>query len=349
MNTAFDELDGYDSPDKAAEFEFKKTQDPATGTVPRDRLISAISYTDSLKKILPFQVIAGYGNWTERGPSYDAVGASNGNTRANSGIASGRIRAILVDASDASGNTVWIGGVNGGLWKTTDITASPATWNFVNDFFSNMAITSICQNPASTSTMYFCTGEANFNADAVGGDGVFKSADGGNTWSQLASTTGASFDYCTKIVCDASGNVYLTTRSGVFRSTDGGSSWTTITPSGLSTSRFSDMEISSTGRLHVSAGQFSTCAYRYTDNPSTVTSGTWTSPTSGYPASSIRIEIGCNGNTLYALPSDASYQVPTIYKSTDGGANWLQQRAAGRRLGQRTGLVFAGGGYRWFG
>lgn len=330
------EADRYDGPDKAAEFEFNRTKDP-TGKVPRERLVTAMSYTDSLKQVLPFQLIAGYGNWTERGPSFDAVGPSNGNTRANSGITSGRIRAIMVDASDATGNTVWVGGVAGGLWKTTDITASPATWNFVSDFLSNMAITSICQNPSSPSTMYFCTGEANFNLDAVAGDGIFKSTDGGVNWTQLASTTGASFDYCSKILCDAAGNVYVTTRSGVFRSTNGGTSWTTITPSGLSTSRFSDMELSSTGRLHVSAGQFSTCAYRFTDNPSTVTSGTWTSPTTGYPVSSVRIELGCNGNTLYALPSDNSYQVPTIYKSTDGGANWAAttgQPTAGWASGQ---------------
>lgn len=336
-NAGNEENDKYDGPDKAAEFEFNRTKDPATGTVPRSRLMKALLYTDSLKKILPFQLIAGYGNWTERGPNYDAVGASNGNTRANSGITSGRIRAILVDAADATGNTVWVGGVGGGLWKTTDITASPATWTFVNDFFSNMAITSICQNPASTSTMYFCTGEAFFNADAVAGDGIFKSTNSGATWTQLASTTGTNFDYCSKILCDATGNVYVTTRAGVFRSTDGGTTWTSITPSGLSTSRFSDMELSSTGRLHVSAGDFSTCAYRYTSSPSTVTSATWTSPTSGYPSSSVRIELGCNGSTLYALPSDASYQVPTIYKSTDGGANWASttgQPTAGWASGQ---------------
>ena len=156
------ELDEYDSPDKAMEFEFNRTKDPATGTVPRDRLLRAMEYTDSFKAQLPFQLIAGYGNWTERGPNSDAVGTSNANTRANSGIASGRIRAALVDANDATGNTVWIGGVAGGLWKTTDITATSPTWTFVNDFFSNMAITGICQKPAKPDTMFFCTGEAFF-------------------------------------------------------------------------------------------------------------------------------------------------------------------------------------------
>ncbi|MBK8609937.1 MAG: T9SS type A sorting domain-containing protein [Chitinophagaceae bacterium] len=323
------DTDAYDGPAEIARFEFERTKDPATGDVPRARLVRAMRYTDSLKAELPFQVVAGYGNWEERGPNADVVGPSNGNTRANSGVSSGRIRAILVDASDVTGNTVFAGSVAGGLWKTTDITSSPANWTRVDDFLSNMAITSICQNPAIPATMYFCTGEANFNFDAVQGDGIFKSTDGGTTWSQLASTTGASFDYCSKILCDVSGNVYVSTRSGVFRSNDGGATWTTISPTGLATSRYSDMEISSTGRLHVSAGMFSTCAYRFTNNPATVTSAGWTAPTSGYPTSTVRIELGCSGDILYALPSGNSspYQVATIYKSTDGGANWAATTA----------------------
>ena len=316
-----EENEKYDGPAERMRQEFEATKDPRLGRVPRERYMTALQKTvDS--RLSGVMAVSAYGSWTERGPNSDVVGPSNGNTRPNSGITSGRMRSILVDANDATGNTVFVGGVDGGIWKTTDITASPATWTLVNDFFANMAVTSICQNPSTTNTMYFSTGEWCFNADAVAGDGIFKSTDGGATWSQLGSTSGTNFENCSKIICDNSGNVYVTTRTGVYRSTNGGTSWTTITPSGLSTSRFSDIEISTTGRLHVSAGQFSTCGYRYTDIPATVTSATWTSPTSGYPSSSVRIELGCSGNTLFALPSNVSNQVPTVYKSTDGGANW---------------------------
>jgi len=316
-----EENEKYDGPAERMRQEFEATKDPRLGRVPRERYMTALQKTvDS--RLSGVMAVSAYGSWTERGPNSDVVGPSNGNTRPNSGITSGRMRSILVDANDATGNTVFVGGVDGGIWKTTDITASPATWTLVNDFFANMAVTSICQNPSTTNTMYFSTGEWCYNVDAVAGDGIFKSTDGGASWSQLGSTTGTNFENCSKIICDNSGNVYVTTRTGVYRSTNGGTSWTTITPSGLSTSRFSDIEISTTGRLHVSAGQFSTCGYRYTDIPATVTSATWTSPTSGYPSSSVRIELGCSGNTLFALPSNVSNQVPTVYKSTDGGANW---------------------------
>ncbi len=321
-------IERYDGPDKAAEFEFNRTRDPLTGKIPADRLIKSLLYTDSLKRILPFQIMTGYGTWTERGPNSDAVGPSNGNSRANSGVTSGRIRAILADAADPTGKTVFIGGVDGGLWKTTDITASPANWNLVNDFFSNMAITSICQDPSNTLVMYFGTGEAYYNNDAVRGLGIWKSTDGGITWNQLPATI--NYLRCAKIACDIAGNIYLADRgNGILRSTNGGSTWTNITPSASGSVRATDLEISNTGRMHVTIGLFEvTSYYFFTDNPSTTTTavsaGNWHTATVGFPTTNIaRTEIACSGNTLYALPAiSAGYTVPTLYKSTDGGANW---------------------------
>jgi trimeric autotransporter adhesin len=321
-----EDKDMYDGPDLAAEFEFNRTKDPATGKVPRERLFSAIEQTIESKNINPNSPngIAAL-SWIERGPNSDVVGSSNGNTRANSGIASGRIRAIMVDSNDVTHKTVFIGGVDGGLWKTTDITTAPANWTLVNDYLSNLAVSAICQDPRPgfTNIMYFCTGESYFNFEAVQGNGVFKSTDGGATWTYLASTS--SFVNGTRILCDYLGNVYLATRgSGLQRSTNGGTSWTNITPAGL-VADICDLEISSTsvtGRLHIVSGIFSTQAYRFCNTPETVTSATWIAPTTAFPSFAMRAEIACSGNTLYALPANASRQVPTIYKSTDGGVTW---------------------------
>ena len=323
-----EENDEYDGPDKAAAFEFQRTKDPTTGKVPREKIIAAIEMTKKSKENAALRNLSSRSTittWVERGPNSDVVGSSNGNTRPNSGVASGRVRAILVDSSDATHKTIWVGGVDGGLWKTTDITTSPANWKLVNDYLSNLAITDICQNPrGNRDTMYFCTGEGYYNSDAVKGNGVFKSVDHGVTWTLLTSTI--SYGFCTRILCDYLGNIYLATNgNGLLRSVNGGNSWTTITPTGLSTN-ICDLEISSTsgiGRLHLVAGIFSTQAYRYTDISATATSSTgWNTPTTTFTSGSQRAEIACKGSVLYALPADATYEVPTIYKSTDGGTNW---------------------------
>lgn len=323
-----EENEEYDGPDIAALFEFNRTKDPSTGKVPRERILPAIEQTQLSKNLVAkrntnLNKITG---WVERGPISDVPGPSNGNTRANNGLSSGRVRAMMVDSNDATRKTVFIGGVDGGLWKTNDITASPTTWTLINDQLSNLSIAAICQDPRPgfRNIMYFCTGESYYNGDAVRGNGVFKSIDGGATWTYLTNTS--AFVFGTRILCDYLGNVYLATRgTGLRRSTDGGITWSVdLTPTGI-TPNICDMEISSTstaGRLHIVTGIFSAQAYRYTDNPITVTSATWTSPATAFPTFSNRAEIACNGNTLYALPANGSSLVPSIYRSTDGGASW---------------------------
>lgn len=319
------EEEEYDGPDQAILFEIERTKDPATGKVPWNSLLQAKLSTETAREAARNSNRIQALSWIERGSNGDINGPF-GNSRPNQDQTAGRIRAVMVDSLDPAHNTVWVGGVDGGLWKTTDITATPANWTLVNDFLSNLAVSAICQDPRPgfQNIMYFCTGESFGNADAVQGVGVFKSIDGGATWSFLSST--AAYTACTRIVCDYQGNVYLGTRgNGLLRSTDGGSSWTSITPSGLN-ANVCDIELSSTSgptRLHLVIGIGSPQAYRYTDNPSTVSSSAgWISPTTAFPSANHRAEIAVSGNVLYAMPNNSSAQVPTIYKSIDGGDNW---------------------------
>jgi hypothetical protein len=332
-----EENDKYDNPEAAAIFQLERTKDLTTGQIPEGVYMDALNETLLRKNIVANSAgsIESF-NWIERGPYTDVVGPSNGNTRANSGITSGRIDAIMVDSSDATHKTLFAGGRGGGLWKTTDITASPATWTLVNDFLLNQSIAAICQDPTDFNIMYMATGESYGEGGAIRGNGVFKSTDHGVTWAQLASTT--SYFYCTRILCDAAGNIYLGTNgNGLLRSTkvSGGAVWTNISPSAAT--KIADLEISSTGRLHVTTGIFSASSYRFTDNPATVNVATWTAPTTPYTAFNARCEIAVLGNTLYALPGNTAYQVPTIFKSTDGGDNWFAtggQPATGWASGQ---------------
>jgi hypothetical protein len=309
------------------QYEIDITKDPALGYVPKDRLVNAyvvrkglVDQIKSTRAVMPI-------NWVERGPYSDAVGPSNGNTRPGNGKTSGRVRAMWVDLGDATGNTVWVGGVDGGLWKTTNIAVNPATWTPINDFFGNLAIGSICQDPTDHNIMYFGTGEKAINADAVRGAGIWRSTDHGATWAVMNGTS--NFWNVSKMVCDASGNLYVACNStsnnaGLQRYNKSAGSWSNITPSGLS-ARVPDIELSSTGRLHIVCGYYNTASsssgYRYTDNPATVTSTSWSSPATTFPTQYHAV-LASNGNTLYALPSNSVWEVPTIYKSTNGGVNW---------------------------
>jgi len=305
--------------------ELNMTKDPALGFVPKYRLAEAFEQRKNRLAAVAYR--APLFTWTERGPNSDVVGSSNGNTRAGNAVTSGRLRAIWEDLSDATGKTVWVGGIDGGLWKTTNITATPAVWTVINDFFGNLSVSSICQDPSNPDIMYFGTGEKTDNADAVRGGGIWMSSDHGVTWSLMLGTS--NLWKISKIICDASGNLYVASSSssnnaGLQRYSKATRSWENITPTGLS-ARIADIELSSTGRLHVACGyrsSASTSGYRYTDNPATVTASDWISPSSSFAPVEFNVDLASNGNTLYALPSNSSYQVAAIYKSTNGGTNW---------------------------
>ena len=340
--------DGYDGPEARDQQEFDWTVDPTLGYVPYTRLNTALQYThflrDSIANARATGRISSIMLWQERGPIYDSVGPSNGNTRGNDLYTSGRMAAVLLDTlNDPSGNTAIVGGVSGGLWKTTNFLSNFPTWKIVNDYFDNMAISSICQDPANSSVMYFSTGEASSNADAHFGFGVWKSTDKGETWQQLPSTV--NFIRNWKIICDPAGNIYLASRTtatpalnttGLARSKDGGATWVNITPAAQGTATASatctDIEYTSTGKLVATFGYATagtTLVRIYTTNiPSTVTQSTgWTLGT-GIRLSGLavgRYEMAALGDIVYAVAVNGAANADSCYKSVDGGATWVKQ------------------------
>jgi hypothetical protein len=335
-----EENDMYDNPDQFAMLDFQKMKDPALGYVPYNRLKAAIDYTNSMKQNAGANIL-GTLLWNERGPNYDSVGPSNGNTRGGNGYTSGRMAAVLVDTlNDPTGNTVIVGGIAGGVWKCTNFLSSVANWYNVNDYFGNMAISSLCQDPSNSSIMYFSTGEATSNADAHFGAGIWKSVDKGETWNLLPST--ANFMRSFKMLCDAAGNVYVAARItttplaqpfGLLRSNDKGVTWTNITPTNLTSTNAhcTDIEISSTGRLHASFGYLGTVVnHRYTTTPATVTTTTGWNISTGIRTAApgvaaVRLELACVADTLYGVTVTPGYVADSCYKSIDGGATWTRQ------------------------
>jgi subtilisin-like proprotein convertase family protein len=107
---------------------------------------------------------------------------------------SGRIGGIAIDPSDPSGNTVFVAGASGGIWKTTNfLTDGPLgpTWVPLTDFgptFSlNMGSVDVFgrNHDPNQSIIFGATGEANAGSSGVG---FIRSMDGGATWTLLDST-----------------------------------------------------------------------------------------------------------------------------------------------------------------
>ena len=94
----------------------------------------------------------------------------------------GRTKAMMFDPNDSTGETVFAGGVSGGLFKNTNISNQSSPWELVTkNIPQNIAVSSITHDPNNTKVFYVGTGESYTGGDALG-NGLWKSEDGGDSW-----------------------------------------------------------------------------------------------------------------------------------------------------------------------
>jgi photosystem II stability/assembly factor-like uncharacterized protein len=124
----------------------------------------------------------------------------------------------------------YFGSVNGGVWETLD---AGRTWKPIFDEQPIGSIGAIALAPANPKVIYVGTGEADMRSDIAQGDGVFKSTDGGRTWTfsgladsqQIARILVHPAD-ADRVYVAALGHPYgPNAERGVFGSQDGGRSW----------------------------------------------------------------------------------------------------------------------------
>jgi len=88
--------------------------------------------------------LSGVPNWIAEGPAPNTNGQDE-NVPAETGgrpnAVSGGIESIAVNPGNAK--NVFVGGVNGGVWETTNITANPVAWTPLTDQFSALEISSL--------------------------------------------------------------------------------------------------------------------------------------------------------------------------------------------------------------
>ncbi|MFZ4708056.1 MAG: WD40/YVTN/BNR-like repeat-containing protein, partial [Bacteroidales bacterium] len=267
------------------------------GKVPFDGLLKAKMHVDKM----PQAKDAGIWNWEWLGPS-------------NIG---GRVRAIVIKPDDP--NIIFVGSVSGGLWKSTNAGAS---WSVVNDFLPSLAVSSIVYDPTDYNIMYVSTGEG--NGLAKPGAGIFKSTNGGTSWSQLPSTNNENFSLVFRLAhhADSAGVLYATTYSpsGVWKTKDGGTSWTELVSL---LHEAEDIKISPHNPAHLLVGARGG-AYRSIDFGHTWDTITNDDTLNGkLPHNSGRCEFGfcqSNSNRIYMSMQRKNGQ---LYRSDDHGVNWV--------------------------
>jgi len=224
------------------------------------------------------------GSWIPLGPVPLASDATGNGTQDYHQVA-GRATAVAIDPADPTGNTVYIGGAQSGVWKSTNAISSPATsvsWTPVTDDQPTLSIGAIAIQPGNTdptkTLLLAATGEADDSSDSYFGLGILRSTDAGNHWTLITTANGGALSFSglggarmafstasgqTSTVVAAmattsegliDGAVTTGTSSGLYTSLDAGQTWTydaLVDPSGAT-----DATSATAVVYNASAGEF---------------------------------------------------------------------------------------------
>ena len=132
-------------------------------------------------------------------------------------VASGRITAMAVspDCSQAK-CTLYVAAAGGGVWRT-DKALNGSNWQYISSSFGTNAIGSLLMDPRDPSgkTLYAGTGEPNASADSEAGVGIYKTTDGGQTWTLVPGSDIFFQRSIGQMALDGAGNLLVPIDSGV--------------------------------------------------------------------------------------------------------------------------------------
>ena len=226
----------------------------------------------------------------------------------------GRIRSIAI--SPIRPDTMFAGSVGGGIWKTTN---GGASWAAVDDFMAVLSVSTIVINPVTPNVMYAGTGEGYGNGDSIRGAGIFKSIDGGATWSQLPGTA-AAFWAVNRLAISPDGAIVLAVgSSGSYRSSDG-STFTRIA-SGIPAQ---DVDFDPTNPARAIAAGWGAIAY------SSDGGKTW-QKSEGVPGGG-RVEVAVSRSHPDTIYAAIDHDGGVLYRSTNGGATFTGVYTAGNLM-----------------
>jgi hypothetical protein len=252
------------------------------------------------------------------------------------GFMSGRIADIVIHPTDRATWYVAVG--SGGVWKTIN---SGTTWTPIFDEESSYSIGCIALDPRRPDTVWVGTGE-NVGGRHVGyGDGVYRSFDGGKSWTKMGLDTSEHIG--TIIVHPTNSDiVYVASQGplwkaggerGLFKTVDGGKSWQKILGGGDYTGvsevrmdpRNPDVLYATTHQRFRNVAVLINAGPESGIHKSTDGGKTWRKLTKGLPEE----EMGKIGLAISPQKPDVVYATIELahrkggfYRSEDGGESW---------------------------
>src|SRR5436190_1142955 len=251
-------------------------------------------------------------------------------------LVSGRIVDVTVDPRDAR---VWyLATAAGGVWKTTN---AGTTFTPVFDDQNSFSTGCVTIDPNDSLTVWVGSGENNSQRSVSYGDGVYKSTDGGKSWTNVGL---AKSEHIGKIIVDPrdSNVVYVAAQGplwnpggdrGLYKTTDGGKSWKAVLTISENTG-VTDVVFDPTNPDTLYAASYQRRRHVYTlinGGPesaiykSTDAGATWNKLTKGLPKENMgRIGLAIpkqRPKTVYAI-IEAARSSGGFFRSQDGGGNF---------------------------
>jgi photosystem II stability/assembly factor-like uncharacterized protein len=266
---------------------------------------------------------------------------------------SGRIAAV-VGRPEADGKvTLFVGAASGGVWKSED---GGTTFKPVFDKQDVQSIGALALDPTNKDVIWAGTGESWTRNSVSLGDGVYKSTDGGETWTRMGLN---GTERITKIVVDPTdGNIVYacapgalwsdSPNRGLYKTSDGGRTWSLVLAGANLSTGCSAVAMDPSNHNHLLAGtwDFRRKAYEFRSggNGPDAPSGsrmaesfdggrTWTYLNSGnraglpgQPWGRLEIEYApTDPNRVYAFIENVH---SALYVSDDGGKSWQARDAS---------------------
>ena len=269
--------------------------------------------------------------WTQIGPAPLRIDASQ--IFQGAGPDSGEVVDIAVDPTGGSDNTIYIATNDGGVWKTTD---GGSTWRPRSDYMPSLSMGAVVLDPSNPSIVYAGTGN-NFDGGGVfsKGVGIYKSLDGGDTWTVLNPGGIFSGVAIVRMVMPASGTLLVATASGLFKSVDGGAHFgsnATAFDNGASVlaGYITDLHLDTAAGTTIYAGQNGAGLMRSTDSGTTFPTNIFDANIPGHGFFTFSQSTSPDANTIYANLATGGTPPAQIWRTTNATATnpgWAQVTA----------------------